>query len=201
MTNMKGALTGALADKKARQTILKKIAASTDEALAPVYRSAAMMKIVGFFDIVDILFYYLALQPDIGEIGAGREFGDLFAKNNYFKGEIAQCWKKDGKERFLFLRESPWAHGAGPMGGTASDEESYRTTHTGFRATIKEYFLWPERLAEESEKNWPRHKKTIEAWIFPKFRRKYNAKKLVAILDFAEAVCQLMRQTAAKKSE
>lgn len=201
MTDKKRVLTAALADKKARKIIWDRIEASTDEKLAPVYRSVAMMKSVGFFDIVDILFYYLALQPDIGEIGAGREFSDLFAKSDCSVGGIAQCWKKDGKGRFPFLRESPWANGPGPMGGTASDAESYQLTNTGFRVTIKEYFLWPESLAEESERNWPRHKQRVEDWIFPKFRRKYNAKKLAAILDFAEAVCELMRRTAAKETQ
>jgi len=197
---MNAKLSANLSARKAKEEILRRVAASVDEKLCRAEKHASSMKAVSFHDIMDIVLYFLSLQPDIGRVGAGIKFDELFKGGRFFSsaGVIYRCWEEKADKNFRFYKDAhPWANGPGPMDGTMGPAEHYRVIYPGLRGTIKEYFLWPEALARESVNNWPRYKRTIECHTFPKFRRKYNARKLAAILGFAEDVWQKL-QTVGK---
>lgn len=206
MENKKERLAASLSDKEVRRNIKKKIAASTDEGLGKgtFWRSAIYMREIQFIEIMNILLYYFSLQPNIGEIGAGVKMRDLFMASDlraFPGGVVCRCWQKKAPEWFPFYKGCPWANGPGPMDGTMGPAEYFHTIHPGFGDdSVKSYFFWPEELAEESERNWPRYKQCIERMTFPKFRRKYNAKKLAAALDFAALVWQQFSEEAKKRT-
>ncbi len=189
-------LTTDLGDKKARQIILRNIAASTDEGFGKgtFWRSASFVKEFGFADLMDILLYYLSLQPDLCLFAAKIETSDFLWQT------VQKHWQKRAKELFPFINRSPWASGPGPMGGTAGPAESYSLRTGIFDKSLLAWLWWPEELEEESENNWPKYKKHIETMLFPRLRRRYNQKKLEAALAFAEEICETMRQAAAQKN-
>ncbi|MBU3901641.1 hypothetical protein KKF25_03280 [Patescibacteria group bacterium] len=195
----KMSLTAALGGKKARKTILQKIADSNDETLGKgkFWRSASCMREFGFTDLMDILFYYLSLQPDL------RVFAAKIKIEDFMWQTVQAHWQKRARELFSFMSDkmSPWASGSGPMDGTAGPAESYSVRLGLFEWTLLSWFLWPDELEGERERNWPKYKKKIETMLFPKLRRKYNQKKLAAALTFAEEICEIMRQKAKQKSE
>lgn len=197
MTNKKEALTAALADRKARKILLETIAASTDETLGKgrFWRSADYMREIGFTDLMDILLYYLSLQPDLRLIAAKIKAHDFLWKT------VRAHWQKGARKSFPFIKGFPWASGPGPMDGTAGPAESYCLRVGLFDKSLLTWFLWPEELKGETEENWPKYKKKIEDILFPKLRRKYNQKKLAAALTFAEEICEIMRREAREKSE
>jgi len=196
MESKKERLTANLADKKAKQAILKKIAASTDEGLGKgkFWHSAGYMREIGFADLIDILFFYISLRPDLRDFVAGIQASD-------FVWRILEAhWDKRSGELFPFIGRSPWANGPGPWGGTAGPAESYFLMIGFFDKTLLAWFLWPEELKMESYNNWPRLKSRIEKMLFPKLRRRYNQKKLEAALVFAKEICEVMRQKAEQKA-
>ena len=189
-------LTTDLGDKKARQIILRNIAASTDEGFGKgtFWRSASFVKEFGFADLMDILFYYLSLQPDLSIFAAKIKVNDFLWKT------VRGHWIKRAPELFSFIQHSPWANGPGPMDGSAGPAESYSLRTGIFDKSLLAWLWWPEELEEESENNWPKYKKHIETMLFPRLRRRYNQKKLEAALAFAEEICETMRQAAAQKN-
>jgi len=196
MTDGKNRLMTKLADKKARKTILEKIATSKDETLGKgkFWRSASYMHEIGFTDLMDILLYYLSLQPDLRIFAARIKAGDFLWQT------VKTHWQKRGREFFPFIRRFPWASGPGPMDGSAGPAESYSLRVGLFDKTLLSWFLWPEELKGESENNWPKYKEQIENFLFPKLRRKYNQKKLDTALIFAEEICEIMRQATGQKN-
>jgi hypothetical protein len=152
------------------------------------------MRRVDFDDLMDILLYYLSLQPDLGIFAAGIE------ASNFLWITVKDHWQKRASELFPFIETSPWANGSGPMGGSAGDAESYSLRVGLFDQTLLTWFLFPEVLEGEKEKNWPKHKKRIEKMLFPKLRRKYNAKKLDAALIFVGEICDTMRREARQET-
>lgn len=197
MTNRKEALTVALADRRARKIFLERVAASTDEGLGEgkFWHSASYMREIDFVDLMDILFYYISLRPDL------RIFAVQIQASDFVWRILEAHWDKRGRELFPFIGGSPWASGPGPGGGTAGPAESYFLRTGFFDKTLLAWFLWPEELKMESDNNWPKLKDRIEKMLFPKLRRKYNRKKLEAVLVFAKEICEIMWQRPAKKSE
>ena len=110
-------LTANLADKKARKIILGKIAVSTDETLGKgkFWRSASYMHEFGFTDLMDILLYYLSLQPDLSTFVAKIKV-DIFLWKT-----VRAHWQKRARELFPFIRRSPWASGPGWAGSETSN--------------------------------------------------------------------------------
>lgn len=197
MIDEKKSLAVALADKVARTIILEKIKASKDETLGKgkFWRSASYMHEIHFADLMDILLYYMSLQPDLSAFAA------KIKADSFLWQTVQEHWKKRGRKLFPFIRSFPWANGPGPMDGSAGPAEGYLLRVGFYDKTLLEWFLYPEILAKESERNWPKRKKQIEGMLFPKLRRKYNTKKLDVALAFAEEICEIMRQKAKQKNE
>ena len=173
----------------AREIILQKIRVSTDEKILPMFRGRMVMRYVSFGEVMDILLYYLSLQPDLSSMAEGVKMKD------FWFGVMKEAWINFPAKAFSFIKRNPWANESGPMDGYMGAAEYYLHIHPGFyNMTMCECLLWPEALAGEKEKNWPKHKKLVESQTFPKFRRKWHTKKLAAALDFAEEVCQSLRK-------
>ena len=183
-------LRAELTDGETRRIILEKVTASKDETLGKgkFWRSASYMREINFADLMDILLYYLSLQPDL------RAFAAKIKVDNFLWQTVKTHWQKRARELFPFIKMSPWASRPGPMDGSAGPAESYSARLEFFEWTLLSWFLWPDELKEERERNWPKYKKKIEAMLFPKLCRKYNQKKLDAALTFAEEICEIMRQ-------
>jgi len=173
----------------AREIILRRIEASTDEKIGRIFRSRAAMRHVSFGEIMDIVLYYLALQPDLTAIAKRLRM------NDFWREIVHPAWKRFSEKSFGFVERDPWVNESGPMDGYMGAAERYLCIQPGFYAmTLCECLLWPEELAGEKDRSWSQYKKHIEGQTFPKFRRKQHAKKLVAALDFAEEICRILRE-------
>lgn len=185
---------------KARTLIERRIKNSKDETLGKgtYFHSRSYLGFIGFPDIMDILLYHLSLQPDLKKIAAGVKMKDFWQET------VQAHWEKRYK-MFPHIKEVPWADGPGPMGGTMGTAEYYLIIYPGvcnpgvYNFSLLEYFRWPGSLADEKRITWPRYKRVIEDRVFPKFRRKKHQKKLAAALDFAEEICQKLREATSQK--
>ncbi len=181
------------------------------------WRSRAFLGKVDFSDFMDIVLYRISLEPGLEKVTTIRTrdfWGLIEATWREWDERLEKAWgyttyeyprnsgQKHKYSRFLDLG-SAWHGGSGPMGGTMGMAERYALLHPGFtkHEFLLQFFSFPKALRDEGGSgNWPHYVLyVIERQTFPKLRRKRHLKKLDIILDFAEDVCQKLRESASKR--
>lgn len=170
----------------ARNIMVDLIQSSDDKTLGPgkYFRSKCHLGKIHFSDFMDIVMYYISIQPDLDDIAKIRmsDFFDL----------LKDLWEKTFSEKFYDNFGHPWINND----DSGSGVDYFRSNpgldlHSEF---LLEYFGYPEALKGLSKhRRWPEYKEQIENFIFPKYRRMKHKKMLNVALDFAENVCQELR--------
>ncbi|MDD5569494.1 MAG: hypothetical protein PHG23_03745 [Candidatus Pacebacteria bacterium] len=176
------------ADRKLRKKIRELIKESTDEKIhGRAFRDEAWLSKLLFSDLMDVVLFYISLQPDLNEIGK--------IKTNDFYRLLEDVWKKwaaDKKNKaFADNFYSAWFAGPGPMDGTAGPAEMYMLYYTGLLHYdyLLVFFRYPEGLPD----GWIPYREHIEIMAFPKWRRENNFKELGKIFNLAEMMCEALR--------
>lgn len=177
-----------------QESLSDKIGKSSDKTLGKGthFHSKVYLGHISFSDFMDIVLCLISLQPDWKEITKINSW-DFYAL-------IRDLWREKQKSIYkIFKVGTPWSPGPGPMGGTMSTAENWAALEAGFLMLdhLLEFFGQPKEMAELSRPScgcWPKYRLGIEKMVFPKFRRKYHAKKLAMILSFGEEVIQKLRE-------
>lgn len=174
--------------KSAKVVIMDLIQRSDDKTLGSgkYFHSKCYLGKIYFSDFMDMVMYYISLQPDLDGIGKIRisDFSNL----------LKDLWEKKFSEKFYDSFGHPWINNDGYSSGSGID---YFRSNPGLELHsefLLEYFGYPEALKGLSKhRRWPEYKEQMENCIFPKYRRIKHKKMLNAALDFAEDVCQELR--------
>lgn len=173
----------------ARSVIVDLIQRSDDKTLGPGkhFRSKWHLGRIHFPDFMDIVMYYISLQPDLDNI-AKIEMSDFFDL-------LKDLWEKKFSDKFYDNFGHPWISDDNSSSGSGVD---YFRSNPGLdlhSEFLLEYLKYPEALKELSNHiRWPGYKEQIENFIFPKYRRIKHRKMLNMALDFAENVCHELRE-------
>jgi hypothetical protein len=170
-----------------RKTILNLIEESREEDIkGTAFRRDSWMNTIFFSDVMDVVFFYISLQPDLKEI-ARINTSDFYALVEKVWGE----WIKDQKSRAFLGLNSAWSSGPGPIGGTAGPAEMYMFYYPGviqYRYLL-EFFSYPEGLP----RGWSPYRDHMKVMVFPKWKREKSHKKLGSVFRLAQMVCEAMR--------
>lgn len=156
-------------------------------------------------DILDIVLYYVSLQPDVAEFYSmdSWRFRDLLelAWKQWMK-TAEQAW---GWKQYEYPIGSGQTHRAPRFNEIdtvrqgSSDSmpgiEQYAVIEAGFCLNnfLGAFFAYPKGIPYCTG-NWPAYRDGhIERTVFPKWRKKQNANKLEAVFKLAELVCSQMR--------
>lgn len=193
-----------------KERILSFIEASADKTLGgkkSMWRSRLYLRNIGFGDVMDVVLYYISLQPDFSEI-ARIESHDFYKLLKNVWGE----WKERVKKQWgygyyeyplgsgqthktfrIYDIDDAWSSGPGPIGGTMGAAEQYAYLFPGFMQYrhLLPFFSYPEEVPG----GWPSYReRRVKALVFPKWRRKMHGKKLEMVFRLAEMVCQGIRE-------
>jgi len=191
-----------------KEKIISLIEKSDDSGLGK--RKSFWLGAVDFSDVIDIVLYYISLQPDLDKIARieSHDFYEALRKVWDIWGEgVKKSWgyrKYDhpcqGYEHKRFPKfydlDSAWQSGPGPMGGTMGAAEHYAYIHPGFlkHKYLILFFSYPEGLPFGAG-NWPAYREhNIKKMVFPKWRRKANKKKLEMVFQLAEMLCNHIKE-------
>lgn len=183
-------------ESKPRKIIRKLIQKSREKTLSePPHIFHPHM--ITFSDFMNIVFYYIYLQPDLKVI-ANISTLDFYIRLRF----VWDLWPARFDGAGLGDIYIAWFSSSKDEMGSA---EHYAILSPGFRQkeNLLEFFLLPEyvKLATKAW-NWQFYKKAIiEKITFPKFRRKINSDKLDIIFEFADDLCERLRKIAKFKNE
>lgn len=175
-------------DVNERKTIRKLIKESKDEDIrGAAFRKESWLSRICFDDLMDIVLFYISLQPDIKVIGKtkGFDFWQLM-KNVWMQ------WIADKKNKVFLDLNSAWYAGPGPMDGSAGPAEMYMMYCPGVvnYNYLSAFFFYPEELPD----GWSSYRNHMKIMVFPKWKRENNYKNLPLVFNLARMACEAMRK-------
>lgn len=184
-------------ESKARKTIRKLIKKSSSKLLGRQSLQKFLLGNIFFSDFMDIVFYYIFLQPDLKTI-ANISTRDFYERLKF----VWDLWPARLDNTVLNDIYLEWYSDSKDVMGSA---ELYATLSPGFRQkdNLLEFFYFPTGIISFCNTgNWPLYRKEIiKKKTFPKFRQPENYAKLEVIFDFADDLCERLRKIAANKKE
>jgi hypothetical protein len=172
------------------------------------------MERIVFGDVIDVVLYYISLQPDMKKICLmdSHKFYELLEKTmkqwaetdkkawgrGYYNSYYPSDQKKEKHDLIYDVAFHAWYSGPGPMGGTMGPAEHYAYLEAGFlqHDNLLILFTYPKEMADKGGTgNWPSYRKhNIERFTFPKWRHEMHAKRLEAVFHLAEMICVEMHK-------
>jgi hypothetical protein len=171
-----------------RKTIVSLIQESRDEDIkGAAFRKESWLSRIDFSDVMDIVIFYISLQPDIKVIGKTKT-NDFY----HLMKDVWMQWAEDKKNKVFSDLSSAWYSQAGPMDGYAGPAEMYMMYHPGLLhyKYLLEYFFYPEELPG----GWSSYRDHMKIMVFPKWRREKNYKKIPLVFNLAGMACEAMRK-------
>jgi hypothetical protein len=169
--------------------IIGLIQESKDENIrGKAIREESWLQRITFSDVMDIVLFYISLQPDVKNIGK--------IKSIDFYHLVEHTWKQwiaDKNNRAFIELNSAWSNGPGPMDGTAGPAEMYMYYHPGMlgHKRILEFFYCCD--------NWTSYLEHMKIMVFPKWRRENNLKNISSVFHLAEMICSATRKEVAAR--
>lgn len=172
----------------ARKTIITLIQESRDEAIqGTAFRQESWLSTIRFSDVMDIVLFYISLQPDLNQIGkiTSNDFSRLVEK-------IWKEWIAEKKNEISLDLYGAFSPGSGPMDGSAGPAEMYMMYHPGIchYKYLLVFFSYPKELPS----GWLPYREHMKIMVFPKWRREQNFKNLSKVFNLATRVCAAMRE-------